>query len=191
MMRVLVLSCSMNPESRSARLAERAMTALERQPVDVDARLIDLRHRRLPVCDGAEAHADAGADEIRQAIERADAVILALAVYNYGANAAAKNVIELTGKAWHRKVVGFLCAAGGSGSYMSVMPLANSLMLDFRCLIVPDFVYATKQAFDGPRHESVPLDPIPQRIDALCAEVVRLGQALRDAPAPQTPDGQA
>ena len=33
---------------------------------------------------------------------------------------------------------------------MAIMPLANSLMLDFRCLIVPRFVYATKAAFsDG------------------------------------------
>jgi FMN reductase len=37
------------------------------------------------------------------------------------------------------KVVGFLCAAGGKSSYMSVMRLANSLMLDFRCLIIPHF----------------------------------------------------
>ena len=44
-------------------------------------------------------------------------------------------------------VVGFLCAAGGLGSYMSIMSLANSLMLDFRTVIVPRFVYATGDAF--------------------------------------------
>lgn len=42
------------------------------------------------------------------------------------------------------KTVGFICAAGGSASYMSVMSLATSLMLDFRCWIVPRFVYALK-----------------------------------------------
>ncbi len=35
-------------------------------------------------------------------------------------------------------------------SYMSHMGLANSLMLDFRCVVVPRFVYATGDAFrDG------------------------------------------
>jgi len=35
-------------------------------------------------------------------------------------------------------------------SYMAHMGLASSLMLDFRCVIVPRFVYATGDAFrDG------------------------------------------
>ena len=35
-------------------------------------------------------------------------------------------------------------------SYMSIMCFANSLMLDFRCLIIPRIVYATSQDFtDG------------------------------------------
>ncbi len=34
---------------------------------------------------------------------------------------------------------------------MSVMAYANSLMLDFRCVIIPRFVFATSHAFDGER----------------------------------------
>ena len=57
--------------------------------------------------------------------------------------------MELTGKgAWENKTVAFLNAAGGHSSYMSVMAVANSLMLDFRCVIVPRFVYATPADFD-------------------------------------------
>ena len=59
----------------------------------------------------------------------------------------AKNFVELTGKGWENKVVGFMCAAGGHASRMSIMALASSLMLDFRCVIVPRFVYATGPAF--------------------------------------------
>jgi NAD(P)H-dependent FMN reductase len=51
--------------------------------------------------------------------------------------------------AWEDKIVGFLCAAGGEASYMSVMAYANSLMLDFRCVIIPRVVFATSEAFDG------------------------------------------
>ena len=70
-------------------------------------------------------------------------MIVAAPVYNYDVSASAKNMIELTGNAWEDKMVGFLCAAGGMSSYMSVMAYANSLMLDFRCVIIPRFVYAT------------------------------------------------
>ena len=52
--------------------------------------------------------------------------ILALPIYNYDGNAAAKNLIELTGKGvWLNKTVGFLCSAGGS-SFMSIMGLATA-----------------------------------------------------------------
>ena len=71
------------------------------------------------------------------------AILLATPIYNYDVSAAAKNMVELTGSAWRDKTVGFICAAGGTSSYMSVMGLANSLMLDFRCIILPRFVYAT------------------------------------------------
>ncbi len=136
------------------------------------------------MCDGADAYGHTSAKRLRQAVERADAIIVALAVYNFGANAAAKNAIELTGKAWQHKLVGFLCAAGGAGGYMSVMSLANSLMLDFRCLVVPRFVYATKQTFDDSGN---PVETVPQRIEELCAEVVRIGQALEQAESPNAP----
>jgi LysE type translocator len=52
------------------------------------------------------------------------------------------------------KIVGFVCAAGGKSSYMSVLPFANSLMLDFRAWVVPRYVYAVGADFDGQTLES-------------------------------------
>ena len=88
------------------------------------------------------------AKKLSTAVEEADGVIVAAPVYNYDVSASAKNMIELTGSAWEDKIVGFLCAAGGMSSYMSVMAYANSLMLDFRCVVIPRFVFATGDAFD-------------------------------------------
>ncbi len=68
---------------------------------------------------------------------------------SYDLNAVAKNLLELTGKGWNEKVVGFICKAGRKASFMSVMPFANSLMLDYRCHIIPRFVYVTSDAFHG------------------------------------------
>ena len=82
--------------------------------------------------------------------------MIATPIYNYNVSSSAKNLVELTGKAWTDKVVGFLCAAGGRGSYMGCMGLANSLMLDFRSLILPRFVYATGDPFAGEQNQRDP-----------------------------------
>ena len=91
-------------------------------------------------------------------------------------NAVAKNLVELTGRNWADTVVGFLCSAGGKGSYMAPMGLANSLMLDFHCLILPRFVYAEEEAVvEG----SIQDEEILRRIDELCRELVGMADARR------------
>lgn len=172
-MNILVVSCSLHRQSRSARLAQAAIRSLVRRGIAADH--IDLRDWDLPLCDGLHAPIDRAALALAERIERAHAALLAVPIYNYDANAAAKNLIELTGKAWQDKIVGFLCAAGGHGSYMSVISLANSLMLDFRCLIVPRFVYATRHAFDD---QSNPSEKIGQRIEELCDQLCQLTRAI-------------
>lgn len=163
-MKVLIISCSLNKTSRSATLCAAACEDLAELGHDVS--MIDLRELPLPFCDAGSCYSDPNAVEIKKQIAAADAVLLGVPVYNYGVNAAAKNVVELTGRdAWTGKVVGFLCAAGGQGSFMSVMPMANSLMLDFRCVIVPRFVYATKAAFQDGKIVS---DEIRKRVKGLC-----------------------
>jgi FMN reductase len=92
-------------------------------------------------------------------------------IYNYASGASAKNLIELTGSAWSDKVVGFLCAAGGHSSYMSILGLANSLMLDFRCLINPRFVYTDGSAFEGGQ---ITDSEIKKRIEELASSTMRL-----------------
>ena len=103
---------------------------------------------------------------------------MATPVYNFDANAAAKNFIEITGQAWENKVVGFLCAAGGDKSYMSIMALANSLMLDFRCVIIPRFVYASSSAFSN---GAVTDETVVDRIYELSDELVRFTTGLNSS----------
>ena len=154
-------------------MAEHARQTLESRGVDVA--WLDLKELEMPLCDGGAAYAHPNAATAKGLVEAADAVLLATPVYNFDANAAAKNLIELTGRAWTGKVVGFLCAAGGQASYMSIMSLANSLMLDFRCFIVPRFVYALGDAFEGGDDIA---EEIAARIDELAAETVRVAGAL-------------
>jgi len=136
---------------------------------------IDLAEISLPFCDGDAAYTHEKVAELAPKIAASKGMIIATPIYNYDVNAALKNLIELTGRSWTGKVIGFLCAAGGQGSYMSVMALANSLILDFRCVLVPRFVYATGNHFEG---ASIIDTEIRQRITALTNDVVSFTRAL-------------
>jgi len=146
------------------------------QQTKVQCHWLDLREMDLPLCDADACYAHPSAKKLSKAIAAADGVIVAAPVYNYDVSASAKNMIELAGSAWEDKVVGLLCAAGGTSSYMSVMAYANSLMLDFRCVIIPRFVFATGDAFDD---DTVSDAKIAKRIEQVAAELVRFTTALR------------
>lgn len=169
----LVLSSSLHPTSRSRLLARASIDELA--AAGEESILFDLSVTTLPPCDGATAYEDPNVRELAGLIEQASAILLASPVYNYDVNSAAKNAVELTGRAWTGKVVGVMLAAGGQGSYMSAMGLANSLMLDFRCVIVPRFVYATGESFEG---EHLADDDIAARVRQVVSDTVRMGKAL-------------
>lgn len=146
-MNLLVISSSLNPDSKSRLLAEAAVAAL--RDAGHEPAFLDLRDLPLPLCDGGAAYGDPNTAKAGEILGAADGILVASPIYNYDVNAALKNLIELTGKAaWENKTVGFLNAAGGPSSYMSVMAVAGSLMLDFRCVIVPRFVYAQPGDFN-------------------------------------------
>lgn len=174
MPKYLVISTSGNPDSNSRRMGRLAFAHL--QKAKVDCAWLDISEMGLPLCDADACYTQPAAQKLSKAIEAADGILVATPVYNYDVSAAAKNMVELAGSAWEDKVAGFLCAAGGMNSYMAVMAFANSLMLDFRTVIIPRFVYATGDAFDG---DELKDKKVAQRIEELAAEVVRFTQALR------------
>lgn len=181
----LVISSSLHPTSRSRLMAQLAFRQLrellDRQAngaSEIQVEWIDLAEISLPLCDGHSAYRDPSVGFLSGLIAGARGVLIASPIYNYDVNANLKNLIELTGRAWQDKVVGLMCAAGGAGSYMSLMPFANSLMLDFRCLILPRFVYATGGAFT---HDSVQDPEILDRIVALVQQLLTMTNALTSA----------
>ena len=174
MAKYLVISTSGNPDSNSRRMGRLAFAQL--QKAKADSVWLDISELGLPLCDADKCYTQPSAQKLSKAVEAADGILIATPVYNYDVSAAAKNMVELTGSAWEDKVVGFLCAAGGMNSYMSVMAFANSLMLDFRSVIIPRFVYATGRAFEA---EELKDEKVGERIAELAAELIRFTQALR------------
>lgn len=169
----LVISTSGNPDSNSRRMARFAFEVLQKSKADCE--WLDIDELKLPLCDADACYTQPSAQRLQAKIEAADGMIVATPVYNYDVSAATKNMIELTGSAWEDKIVAFLCAAGGMSSYMSVMSFASSLMLDFRTIIIPRFVYATGDAFSG---EDLVDAKIRKRIEQVAHELLRFTKAL-------------
>ena len=170
----LILSTSLNSKSRSrvlARECDRRLRAM-RDAVTY----YDLQDHHLPLCDAGACYGDPEVQHLGSLVSAAKGIIVATPVYNYDVSATAKNVVELTGRAWSEKVVGFVCAAGGGVSYMAVMGMANSLMLDFHSFILPRFLFATGKAFD--EHNRLIDEDASQRLDNLVALLVRTTEAL-------------
>ena len=135
----------------------------------------DLQDNPLPICDGDECYDLPEVLEFREKVKNADGIIMVTPVYNFSVSSGAKNVVELGGSMLYDKIFGFMCAAGGRNGYMSVMSLANSLMLDFRCYILPKFVYATKHDFEDGK---ITNSDIKERIKELGSELIRVSKAL-------------
>lgn len=174
-MRYLIISTSLNPKSKSRIMAQAIFEDLQGAE---DVRWMDLQEQPLPFCDASSCYGDPAVALWADAIREADGVILASSIYNFDVNAAAKNLLEVTGQsAWKEKVVGFVCAAGGRQSYMSVMGVANSMMLDFRAVIVPRFVYAVEDAFS--KNDEITDEDVRQRLKGLGEDLVRMTSALR------------
>ena len=164
--RVLVLSTSLNPNSHSRRLGRIAFERLQKN--GVAAEFITLKDLDLPHCDAGEAYGSPAAQHLKKAATACTHVLFAVPIYNYDVNGAAKTVVELVGGDLAGKTVGFLCSAGGKGSYMSILGFANSLMLDFRCWIVPRYVYALWEDWNGEE-----LKPeLDSRLNELLATIV-------------------
>jgi FMN reductase len=172
-MRQLILSCSLSPKSRSAVMATVLEAAVRAQGDEVER--VDLRELDLPLCDAGACYGHPDVIRIQKAVARADAIAIATPIYNYETGGSTRNMVALVGQQFTDKVIGLVCAAGGQGSYMSAMGLASSLMLDFRCVIVPRFVYATGAAFEDGRLVD---EEVTHRLEELAGEMRRFARGL-------------
>mgnify|MGYP001324856764 CR=1 FL=1 len=140
-----------------------------------NVKFFDLQDNPLPMCDGDACYDLPEVLDFREKINNAEGIILATPVYNFNVSSSAKNVVELGGRMLYDKIFGFICAAGTKNGYMAVMSLANSLMIDFRCYIIPKFVYATKHDFENGK---ITNSDIKKRIEELGEELIRVSRAL-------------
>ena len=89
-MSFLIVSCSLNPESRSRNLAKRAGLALREKGAIVD--FMDLMATPLPFCDGHSVYKQSAVQTAADRVHKAQGILLSVPIYNYDANAATKNL---------------------------------------------------------------------------------------------------
>ena len=170
-MNPLIISCSLHPKSRSRILAELMGSEIKKSDY------IDMRDYPLPFCDGKATYGHELLPELKVKFENSSGIILAVPVYNYGLNSVVKNLVELIGDSWTNKPVAFICTAGSKSSYLAPLGLMNSLMLDFRCFILPRYVYATASDFNEDRTK-LENKKIQERLLQLKDDFLKFSKAL-------------
>jgi FMN reductase len=145
---VLIVATSLDPDSRSQKLA-RELQAIAKTK-GIVAELLDLRQMPLPLAGSTESWEDPNTKIVKTLFQKYKRFVFAVPIYNYDVNAAAKNLLELAGSSsLEGSVAGLVCAGGGKSSYMAPLGLINSLMLDFRVWVAPRYVYATEPDWRG------------------------------------------
>ena len=161
MSKFTIIATSLNESSKSQQLAK-----IVHDKLGDDAHsLFDMRQLDPPFAGSNEGWEYEGLLPLKESVEQSSHIIFAVPIYCYDVNAVAKNIIELIGRSFTNKVIGFICSAGGTSSYMSVMGFANHLMLDFRSVITPRFVYVDPSGWNDDQLNDEILDRLDLLID--------------------------
>ena len=172
----LVISTSQNPASHSRQLAARAAELLEGYAPQV--RVLDLANYSLPIHDAARAQS-ADEEKLRHRVGSASGILLVMPVHYGDVAVSARNLLQLAGNAWHRKVVGLATVAGDRLHHAATFSLANWLMTEQHAFIVPDFVFAERDSVAASLQD--PAHPLHEQLRLLVENLARMTSALRQA----------
>ncbi len=155
-MKILLVSSSHDPNSRSEKLAALSSDILS--AMGVSNELVRLKDFPLPPFGNVNIPSAEYYLPLHQLVAQADALILASPIYNWGCCAELKKFIEFIGStppdgsikgAFFDKILTFINAAGLPHSYMAFGATALSLMMDFKCIINPYNVYVHDRHWDN------------------------------------------
>jgi NAD(P)H-dependent FMN reductase len=123
-----------------------------------DADFVSLKGKLSSGFDDSTIYESPGYHDLHKLTAAADGLIFASPVYNWGLCAELKKFIECIGStsedgsrkgAFFDKVVTFVVSAGLPHSYMAYTPIANSMMMDFKCVVNPYVAYIHNRHWNG------------------------------------------
>lgn len=168
---LLIISCSLNRESKSRALARFLQQSAQLQ--EISCCFVDLQETTLPFCDGGPSYSHPSVIDLQKKVVNAKAILIATPIYNYTVSAAAKNFIELMGTSLCDKTLAVVCTVGSSTSYLAPGNFLLSCLFDFRCHIVPKIVFADPSHFD--EKGTLQNDKVKERLQALLTTTIQLG----------------
>jgi NAD(P)H-dependent FMN reductase len=178
-MKLLVVSSSHDPKSRSEELARRCAEHLKQVS---DVHFISLKEYSFHGRDLHDPIQSPAYRQLHQMVSEADGLVLASPVYNWSCCAELKRFVEVVGTtppdgslkgAFYDKVVAFVNAAGLPHSYMAFSSLASSMMLDFKCIISPYNVYVNDRDWESSGLSKAATERISKSMDVF-AELTSL-----------------
>ena len=179
-MRIACISSGLAPHSRSERIGHMCIEVLRTHGVDTE--FVSLKEKSLAGCDPSDPLQHPVFKELSAITAAADALILASPVYNWGVSAELKKYVECVGftdasrkTPLFDKVVTFVSAAGLPHSYMAFGAMAQTMMLDFKCVVSPYPVYVHNRHWEDERL----IDEARKRIEKSMFVLVELTKLLK------------
>tara|TARA_B100000427_G_scaffold155457_1_gene129232 strand:- start:13913 stop:14437 length:525 start_codon:yes stop_codon:yes gene_type:complete len=174
-MKTLIFSTTHHKQSKPDAIAKFLTNQLQNDTIK--SHYIHVGDLNLPMCDGYECYKNETVIKLQKEVNEANSFIICSPIYNYDLNAIAKNLIELCGQGFRDKVIGLAVTAGGQKSYMAPLSFINSLLIDYRCIIVPRYVYATSEAFN--EDNTIIDETIQKRLTSLAESLITITQKLQ------------
>ena len=171
----LVISTSLNVRSRSRLIANRAHELLTQRSSQVN--LLDLSQYDLPI-DCGRPPSDESTREATQRVAEAAGVVFVLPVYRNEVAVAARNLVQLCGSGMQRKVVGLMAVADDVAAHVSTLAFANTLMLEHKCFIIPDLVFAKSGSLTESSRDATKVE---QEMEKLVRHLTRVTESLKSA----------
>ena len=143
---IVLVSSSLNPQSRSAILIHQAAKVLQSQ--GWDSEVIDLREVLLPFCDGRKLEEyPQDLIPLQKKLLAAKGLVFGVPVYCYSLSGGLKNFIDLFSRSCAEKPFGVCAAAGSPWSYLAIADLFRIMNFESKAIGIQPTVMATPQDF--------------------------------------------
>ena len=163
MAKTLIISSSLNPDSKSFKICKMVVKHMQKRGSDVE--LLDVRDYEL----GHTFRTTPDMQIISNKISQADNFIIGMAVYCYSVNDSLKTILDNCFEDVTGKKYGIVCAAGGDKSYLATQHLTQICANEWRMIQLPRVVYTSgKDWADG---ELVSAD-VSERVELFVNEFI-------------------
>lgn len=178
MVKIVGIAGSLRPDSYSQQALQ--VVADRVRALGAEVEVLDLRQLHLPFCDGSDEYPDyPDVEKLRQAVLKADGIILVTPEYHGSLSGVLKNALDLMGfEHFSDKVTGLISVLGGQSNSNSLNDM-RTIMRWVHAWTIPEQVAIGQawKAFDA--EGNLQDESLSKRMDAFAQSLVENTQKLR------------